>query len=454
MLSDNSLKSAKLNFAKRLYKKIRPWLYDLGVLGIARRLLSEERRQRIAVRLGLGGFDRASATGRRVPSWAQSTQRKPTYFDGVNIIGDMQTTTGISEVTRQIYRALRSVNTPVSYTEAIFSPHERSTPLPEDIKQGNIYQFNLIDVHFSQFYDIVMEMDAALFTDKYNIAMWGWELPKFPDVSRNIFSLTDEIWVYSSFVQDSIAHVSPVPVIRIPPAVHVHHNPKAQRADFDLPQDRTIFLFTFSPASMMARKNPFGVVEAFKRAFGAANDKAFLVLKTHHMELVSGRSQLEEDLEIAVASVNGMLIVDHLSRQQFFDLITVSDCYISLHRSEGFGLGMAEAMAMGKPVIATAYSGNVDYMNIWNSYLVGYKLRPIMADDHYYQPEFASTFEVGQLWAEPNIDEAAAHMQHIVDNPIAAQQRGQRARQNIEALLSHQAVGKRMVERLNAIAGQ
>lgn len=440
------------SFSKRIYHRLRPFLYDLGILHLARRLTSDDRRQRIATKLGLEGFNRAAATGRSLPSWVKKGARHGFIFDGVNIVGDLQADFGVSEVTRQTLNALQAAHIPTAYQEALYAPQSRTQPLPVGLKSGPQYSVNLIDIHFAHFYDTVMETPPHIFENKFNIAYWGWELPKFPPVSRRIFDLIDEIWVYSHYVQDSIGQASPVPVVRMPPAINAQASGNATRADFNLPENKKIFLFTFSPASMIARKNPFAVIDAFRLAFGTSSREAALVIKTHHLDLIRQNKQFKEDLQTAIDSVGGIMLHDNLSRQQIIDLLWLSDCYVSLHRAEGFGLGMAEAMALGKPVIAPHYSGNADFMNNSNSYGVRYSLCPIEEQDHIYQPEFKTTFEIGQLWAKPDIEHAAELMQNVVHNPKAAELVGELAKDYMNQYFSPEAIGSRIEARLRILS--
>jgi glycosyltransferase involved in cell wall biosynthesis len=443
------------NTAHRIYKRLRPILHDLGVLNLARSLFSSETRRTAAERIGLAGFNTAEATGARLPWWRDHPRHRgrSINFDGVNLIGDLQADTGMSEVTRQTLNALQTADVPVAYTELTYGPPSRTTPLPPGIRTGAPYSFDLVDVHFSQFYSRVMAAPPNTFEGKFIIAYWGWELPEFPEISRTHFSLIDEIWVYSEYVQESISRISPLPVIRMPPAVDVAPGPQALRSTYDLPEDRFIFFFSFSPASMLARKNPFGVIEAFRRAFGKADDAPLLLIKTHHLSAMRSPSSFVSQLKNRLESVGGRLLDRNLTRQQMTDLMAVCDCYVSLHRAEGFGLGMAEAMALGKPVIATYYSGNTDFMTPFNSYPVRYHLREITDEDHRYQPEFSSLFQIGQLWAEPDLDHAAEIMWSVGhEKKHEAAQIGRSAAKHVEQMLKPAVIGERMRNRLRIIA--
>jgi hypothetical protein len=162
-------------------------------------------------------------------------------------------------------------------------------------------------------------------------------------------------------------------------------------------------------------------------------------------------ARLREALSTALAEVGGLLIDRSLPRQAMYDLLAQADCYVSLHRAEGFGLGMAEAMALGKPVIATDYSANTDFMTAANSYPVRYSLRALAADDLRYEPEAAKAYQPGQTFAEPDIDHAAALMRQVYDDQSAARARGAQAAADIAAHCGPRAVVEKVVARVTAI---
>jgi glycosyltransferase involved in cell wall biosynthesis len=213
------------------------------------------------------------------------------------------------------------------------------------------------------------------------------------------------------------------------------------RDHFGLPSDAFIFLFMFDFLSVFERKNPLAVVEAYKEAFGEDN-KAMLVLKCSNAKAdPTNAAKLRE----AAKGTSIRLIDGYLSRMEVASLVSVCDTYVSLHRSEGFGLTMAEAMRAGKPVIATAYSANVDFMNAGNSFSVGYRLVEIEKDFGPYRR--------GSAWAEPNVKQAAELMRWVFEHREVAALVGSRAREDMTAHLSPAAVGKVMKDRLQIITG-
>ncbi len=192
----------------------------------------------------------------------------------------------------------------------------------------------------------------------------------------------------------------------------------------------------------MQRKNPVGLIEAFKLAF-APGEGPQLLIKTINAPL---RPLSEEELLWAAHGRSDIHIVDRsLTGEEMGGLMAACDCYVSLHRAEGFGLTMAEAMAIGKPVIGTGYSGNVDFMNDDNSYLVDYTIGRVGPDCEIYPPE-------GE-WADPSIEHAAELMRRVSSDPAEAAAKGQRAAADVARLLSAGVTGQRMRERLEQLTG-
>ena len=193
----------------------------------------------------------------------------------------------------------------------------------------------------------------------------------------------------------------------------------------------------FDAHSIVERKNPGALIQAFKRAF-PSEANARLVLKLVHADRA-----LVERLRAEAADAR-VLVVDRVfDRDEVNSLIALSDCYVSLHRSEGFGLTLAEAMALGKPVIATGYSANVDFMNVSNSLLVRYQMVRLERD--------LPPYPRGSVWADPDVDHAAELMRMVYADPDRARKLGERARADVMAYLSPEAAAARISERLALI---
>jgi glycosyltransferase involved in cell wall biosynthesis len=240
----------------------------------------------------------------------------------------------------------------------------------------------------------VAETGPAFFAGRYNIGSWWWELPEFPEIWAGAFRHFDEIWAGTQFIASAIAMKSPIPVVLVPPVVSIGSVRGGRKSDFGIADDETMFLFVFDFLSVFARKNPLGVVEAFRRAFPGGTERVRLVIKTINGEYdPANRARLAK---AAGADARIGVIDEYFSRGRKNELLGACDAYISLHRSEGFGYTLAEAMALGKPVIGTAWSGPADFMTTSNSFPVRYDIVEL-TDDH-------GPYSAGQrnpMWTTP-----------------------------------------------------
>jgi glycosyltransferase involved in cell wall biosynthesis len=224
------------------------------------------------------------------------------------------------------------------------------------------------------------------------------------------------------------------------------------RKDLGLPEDSCIFVFHFDAHSTFARKNPWAIIRAFGRAFDASerSGPVRLVLKTINLSRCPPAAG--ERLTQEMRAVNGILLDLDLSREEMASLIARSDVYVSLHCSEGFGLGIAEAMLAGRPAIATAYSGNLDFMTHQNSCLVGYRLIPVTTSEIHFNPGMEIVYEPEQLWAQADIGQAARWMRMLYENPRLRDQIGAAGSETIAKRYNSAAAGAVAAERLADIA--
>jgi len=277
----------------------------------------------------------------------------------------------------------------------------------------------------------------------YTIGYWAWELAKFPREWASSFAFVDEVWVASRFTYEAVAPATAKPVLLMPMAVALAPaEPGLGRADFGLPDDKFIFYFGFDFRSYAARKNPLAAIEAFRRAFPGRDPPAVLLLKT------IGSDWKPDDRDNLLEAIGGdprILLIDReLTRPRTIALLALSDCFLSLHRSEGFGRGPAEAMLLGKPVITTAYSGTADFATPETALLVDYELVPVGEQEY--------PGARGQVWAEPDIDGAAAAIRRIAADAALAERLGNAGKACIRGLYDPRVTGARCVERLRAIA--
>ena len=259
-----------------------------------------------------------------------------------------------------------------------------------------------------------------------------------PELTRHAADF-QEVWAPSRFVGRAMRNCLSIPVIDMLPGIQLPAFAELPRKHFGLPSDRFLFFFMFDMCSVMERKNPLALIRAYKQAF-RGDDAVSLVIKVSRGEW--DRENLGRLRRAADEA--GVRIIDAvLPREEVCALMKCCDCYTSLHRSEGFGLTMAEAMLMGKPVIATGYSGNVDFMTPGNSLLVEHERVPITADLPYYKK--------GSIWAEPSVSHAAACLRWVYDHKDEAAALGLRGQRDASEILSFAAAGQRMAERLQQL---
>ncbi len=339
--------------------------------------------------------------------------------EGVNLVGYLNAELGVGEVARKLMSGLDCAEIAYSTITYDRTLSRQEHQVDERSPQQAPFDMNVICVNADQLPIFREDAGPAFFEQRYTVGVWFWEVSRFPPVFHNAFDLVDEVWAATSFVRDALAAATSKPVHIVPLPLEMPSAEPISREKLGLP-DNFMFLFSFDLLSIFERKNPLGVVDAFTRAFDEG-EGPILVLKC-----INGEHDLAslERLRLATARRDDIyLYEEYLAPELKNALMAGCDCYVSLHRSEGFGLTMAEAMAYGKPVIATNYSGNVDFMHEGNSHLVPYKLVLI--------PKGCDPYPAGTDWADPDIDAAAAAMRRVFDDPKAARELGERARADI-----------------------
>ena len=359
---------------------------------------------------------------------------------GLNVAGFFKGEYGIGESSRAFGQAAQDSGLPCALLNIHSKDHRNLDESMGPFSERNPYRVNLMTFSFDYARRFFKDRGPRFFRDRYNIALWYWELEQFPARWHSNFDFYDEIWAPTDFCRDSFAAVSPVPVRKITyPLRVVEDAPATERARFGLQESSTVFLFTFDHHSVLARKNPLGVIEAFRRAFAPSEDVVLVVKSINAAHDPRGQALIRQ----AMTGLNVLHLESHQTGDEMTALIASCDCYVSLHRSEGLGLGMAQAMSLGKPVIATGYSGNLEFMNTGNSLLVNYDLVELSED---YGP-----YEKGNTWAEPDIGHAAELMRWVDDHVDEAARLGARARQEVRQTLSPATTARQIGECVQAI---
>lgn len=353
---------------------------------------------------------------------------RPALPPGLNVVGYHARSTGVGESARLCRRACERVGLA---NQAI------DVEGPDMLAQLAVFRASLYHVNADQMPSLYQAMPDLFGSSAYNIGCWHWELPELPDEWIPSARALDEIWAPSAFIQSAISRKVTIPVVHMPHGIEVSAIEPCAPQEFGVPAGAFTFLCMFDLNSVLARKNPAAAIEAFHRAFPHASSQALLIKISGADEHPDARAELEERLR---DRPNVYLTDRQLSRARVNGLLAACDGVISLHRSEGFGLVLAEAMALGKPVVATGWSGNMDFMNSGNSCPVGYELVTI---DRTYR-----SYRAGGQWAEPDIDHAAHCLRRLVDDADHRRQVGARARQTIASEFGVEAAGLRYRRRL------
>lgn len=364
--------------------------------------------------------------------------------NGLNVIGYLKAESGVGQAARSTLKAAEAAHLPhsrINFETGAISRKEAEVELDG---AGPQYNINLFHINADQMPVVRMELGDELWQQRYNIATWYWELPEFPEEWQGRFEGLDEIWAASSFCQQAIAARSPVPVVYMPPSITLPEAEPGGRARFNIPDDAFVYLVMADGLSYLERKNPMGAIAAFQQAF-PEDDGVRLMIKTINAGDFS--SAALKEIQAAADQDSRLILMDaYLSTAGIRALLESVDVLVSLHRSEGFGLHIAEALYCGKPAIVTAWSANMDFTTPANSYLVPARLEPIGQN--------IGPYKAHQIWAHPDLDIAASHMQTCRTQPDEARARGARGHADIRQHFSPEAIGKRIKERLNFIQQQ
>ena len=343
-----------------------------------------------------------SAAALRVPDRLQR---------GVNVVGFFEVESGLGEVARRLAAAVAATGLPMAAIPYRGTHGRREHPHGLALTDEAPYDMNLICLSADDLVAFGAQVGSAFFERRYSIGLWFWETDAFRDIDRSATRFLDELWVASQYVRDGIGDVG-IPVHVVPVPLEAPRGPLRTRAGLGLP-DAFTFLYVFDYWSG-ERKNPAAVVEAFVKAF-RPGEGPVLVLKSIHGR--DWKPQVFQSVAAIAGDREDVIIRDgYVAVGERDSYIAACDCYVSLHRSEGLGMTMAEAMAAAKPVIATGYSGNLEFMDEQNSFLVPYRLVDV--------PETWWAYAPGATWAEPDVDAAATLMRRVWEHPGQARAMG------------------------------
>ncbi len=366
---------------------------------------------------------------------------------GLNILGWYHGLLGVAESARACWRAARAVNLRTAAVPLnVKLVGSQSPALFDDSLLGNgPYPISISHIDAPLSFDLLQNHADLFDDDHHKVGYWAWELPEFPDSWVRYSSVFDEIWCPSEFCRQALSVKLPVPVFKMPHAIEV---PLVERTSveirdhFKLPQNTFLFLFTFDFNSYTPRKNPEAVIQAFREAFDGSSLDVGLVIKVHGKGY---QAQEKEQLQQLIEGLPNSTIIDRLlTRKELTELQYTCDSFVSLHRSEGFGLAVAEMMALGKPVISTNWSATAEFLNESNGC-------PVRADLVKIERNIGP-YSAGQYWADPDISHAAEYMQRIHQDSDFRQSISEKAQIDIKEHFSPQVIGKKYIQRVKAIA--
>jgi glycosyltransferase involved in cell wall biosynthesis len=284
----------------------------------------------------------------------------------------------------------------------------------------------------------VLKSRRMRFSAGFNVIVPAWELPQYPQAWAPAINRFDEVWALSKFIQQALLNAG-IESYHIGQSVELKLQPFLSRRYFGISESAFVLLHFFDLTSYALRKNPEAVLEMFRilkkrRPY----DDIQLVLKVK-----AGDGKATDWVETARDENPDVMFLDTpLNSFENVSLISGCDCFVTLHRAEGFGRGAAEAMFLGRLAMGTAWSGNMDYMTEDNALLVNYELRPV--------PEGGYPHAEGQVWAEADIDHAVYLAEAVLDDPSLARQLGIAAHRDAFMRAGNRAVGVRASERILA----
>jgi glycosyltransferase involved in cell wall biosynthesis len=365
-------------------------------------------------------------------------------FDGVNFFGPYQALDSIGRVAGLNISCLESSGIP-------HDVHLMARPNPkEEIDYGTIdenlikslrYNVNIFHFNARRVPQYFSRINKNSFKDFYNIGFWVHEMQAIPEAWAQQLEYFDEIWTPSSICQNSVAYLSNIPVLKFPYPVKSNTiTDRIQKISQGHNCNGFNFLTIFDVYSDAERKNPLFAIRAFLNAH-ENNHKVKFIIKIRNLSL---DELLKNKLKNITEKNSNIVVIDgYISDAELNNLYGETDVYVSLHRAEGFGLTISDAMSRGIPVITTGYSGNLDFCNSGETRLVSYSLRDVGHSRPRYRRE--------DVWAEPDLQDASAAFSELVCDHVKWINKAKKARDRLSQEFSISYVGRLMKKRIDLI---
>jgi glycosyltransferase involved in cell wall biosynthesis len=357
------------------------------------------------------------------------------------VAGTFRTANGIGQAARQTFYALESAGlSPIAVDlSKQLASVDLEVPFPLQAMPAADEGVLIMQINGPETMAALQHLKMGREKNWYTIGYWAWELPVFPAGWERAFPFLSELWTISEFSAKALRQHKNAPQITVfGHSIHVPKHSKPDRALFNLPKDAFVFLSMADSMSSLTRKNPFTTIAGFKRAFAKRGD-VHLVIKVRNLKRYP---QADSDLRTAINGAPNISLIDAtLTDEELWTLLSSIDCFVSLHRSEGFGLTIVEAMALKKPVIVTAWSGNMDFTTSENAYLIEPKFIP--CTDKYGVYSGRKT-----VWADVDESRAAEAMMNVLEHPKSRQKIASKGQRDILRITEKETLGRAMKARV------
>ena len=360
---------------------------------------------------------------------------------GINLYGLFKAENGLAQGVRTYARAMEKAGIPHTFlnTDFIGWLPQNDTTFDNQLTKENKYAVNVIHVNPDQWQEACGMFPREQFNGHYNIGVFLWELETVPEDWKPLFGYVDEIWTPSKFIADAMRKETDKPVTVIPYGMETPYDETLTRADFGLSEDDFLVLMMFDSNSFASRKNPGAAIDAFREAYGENPEHVKLVIKISNPK--------PEDVAFVEEHIGGKagytLITERMDKERLNSLIRLCDVFLSLHRSEGFGLVLAEAMSLGTAAVATNWSANTEFMPEGTACLVDCEMVPV-GNAYRYEQE-------GAAWAEPDVRQAAAYLRRLKDDPAYREQIVKAGQKQIRERLNTEQTAEKIRKRLDEI---
>ena len=365
------------------------------------------------------------------------------FPEGINLYGFFRAENGLAQGVKHYARAIETAGIPHCFLNTDFlgwlGQDDRSWD--GKLTAENRYAVNVVHINPDQWMEAVGMFPRAHFDRHYNIGVFLWELERIPRHWIPIFDQVDEIWAPSEFVASAVRKATEKPVTVIPYGIETPVTEGLTRKNFGLPEDDFLVLLMYNTNSYATRKNPGAAIRAFKEAFGEHPAGAKLVIKINN----AIPEEIEDIRRWLPDPDSYVLMTERMDRERMNAMIRLCDAYISLHRSEGFGLIMAEAMSLGVPVVATNWSSNTEFMPEDAACMVGYEMVPV-GNGYQFEAE-----NEGLTWAEADSHQAAEYLRRLKEDPEYRERIGQAGQKVIRERLTTEKCAELIRERLKEV---